>query len=152
MVATGFFQRTVPLIRYRIGDIGVLAEKQTCPCGRQMPIVKYIGGRESDVLFSTERGLLGSTAASWIHSQIPWTVKASQIEQVGIDLFVFRYVPTNKPLSEQEESHVVYTFQQRLGKSIDVKIEVVNEIPKDPNGKSRFIIGLSDKNNSRNKK
>ncbi|OHB59880.1 MAG: hypothetical protein A2173_12010, partial [Planctomycetes bacterium RBG_13_44_8b] len=54
MVVTSFFQRSMPLIRFKIGDTAMLSEVQTCPCGRQMPIVEYIGGRESDVLYTSQ--------------------------------------------------------------------------------------------------
>ncbi len=80
MVVTSFHQRTVPLIRYRIGDTAALAENQHCPCGRQMPLVEYIGGRESDTLYSSERGRVGSAALSTLFYQIPSRLKESQID------------------------------------------------------------------------
>jgi phenylacetate-CoA ligase len=142
MVVTSFCQRTVPLIRYRIGDTGALAKNQTCPCGRKMPLAEYVGGRESDTLYSTERGRVGSAGLSTVFYQIPSRLKESQIEQVGIDSFVFRYVPHNEPLNESEKSIILKELTERLGHSIDVKIQTVKEIPKGPNTKSRLIVGL----------
>ena len=142
MVVTSFFQRTLPLIRYRIGDTGVLAEDQTCPCGRQMPVVKCIGGRESDTLNTTERGSIGSAGLSTVFYKIPSRLKASQLEQIGTDSFVFRYVPLNEFLDENEKSIVLAQFKSRLGSSVDISIQVVDEISKSSNGKSRLIIGL----------
>lgn len=142
MVVTSFYQRTVPLIRYRIGDTAAFAENQSCPCGRAMPIVEYVGGRESDTLYSSERGRVGSGALSTIFYQIPSRLKESQIEQVGTDSFVFRYVPLNKPLKEKEISIIIEQLKGRLGNSISVEAEMVDEIPKGPNMKSRLIVGL----------
>jgi phenylacetate-CoA ligase len=142
MVVTSFFQRTMPLIRFRIGDTGKLAENQKCPCGRQMPIIEYIGGRESDVLHTTERGRIGSAGLSTVFYKIPSRLKESQIEQVGTDSFVFRYVPLNGLLTKNEESVVIEQFKERLGSSVTIDLQVVEQIPKGPNGKSRLVIGL----------
>jgi phenylacetate-CoA ligase len=142
MVVTSFYQRTVPLIRYRIGDTAAFAENQSCPCGRQMPIVEYVGGRESDTLCSSERGRVGSAAISTVFYKLPFRLKESQIEQVGTDSFVFRYVPQDAPLSEQEKSTIIEEIKNRLGSSIDIDVQIVKEIPKGPNTKSRLIVGL----------
>lgn len=142
MVVTSFFQRTMPLIRYRIGDTGALAEKQSCACGRRMPIVKYIGGRESDTVYTTERGRIGSAGLSTVFYKIPSRLGESQLEQIGEDSFIFRYVPLNEPLTEQERAMVYEQFKGRLGSSVVIDIQIVDEIPKTANGKSRLIIGL----------
>jgi phenylacetate-CoA ligase len=142
MVVTSFIQRTLPLIRYRIGDVGTLAENQNCPCGRKFPVVKYISGRESDVLCSTERGMVGSAGLSTALYKIPGRLKDSQIEQVGTDSFVFRYVPNEKELTEQEISIISEELYKRLGKSIEIKFEEVEEIRKGAHGKSQLVIGL----------
>ena len=151
MVVTSFFQRTMPLIRYSIGDTATLAEDQACPCGRQMPVIKHIGGRESDTLYSTERGPVGSTAASTIHNAIPWRIMASQIEQVDIDSFVFRYISNGEALNEAERTTILEEFHKRLGNSIEVTVELVDAIPKGPNGKSRLIISLCDSRRRKSK-
>lgn len=147
MVVTSFYQRTAPLIRYRIGDTAAFAENQNCPCGRQMPLVEYVGGRESDTLYSSERGRVGSGALSTIFYQIPSRLKESQIEQIDTDSFVFHYVPRGEPLSEKEKAVIIEQLKSRLGSSIDVSIEMVDEIPKGPGGKSHLIVGLKKDRN-----
>ena len=139
MVVTSFFQRTMPLIRYRIGDKGTLAEDQNCPCGRQMPVIENIGGRESDTLYTTERGRISSAGLSTVFYKIPARLKASQLEQIGKDSFVFRYVMLNEPLNEKEKSVVLEQFKNRLGASVHIQIQIVDDIPKDSNGKCRLI-------------
>lgn len=148
MVVTSFYQRAVPLIRYRIGDTAAIAQEQNCPCGRQMPLVEYVGGRESDTLYSTERGRIGSAAISTVFYKMSSRLKESQIEQTGTDSFVFRYVPLNESLSDKEKSIVVEELKNRLGSSIDIGIRIVKEIPKGPNAKSRLIVGLNKSDNT----
>jgi phenylacetate-CoA ligase len=50
LVWTGFVNDTMPLIRYRIGDRGCRAEKDSCSCGRAFPIVVPTITRDSDQL------------------------------------------------------------------------------------------------------
>jgi phenylacetate-CoA ligase len=47
IVVTNLLNYAMPLIRYRVGDIGVLDDR-TCPCGRGLPLLKSIEGREAD--------------------------------------------------------------------------------------------------------
>ncbi|MBA7493331.1 hypothetical protein ES702_03889 [subsurface metagenome] len=142
MVITGFFQRTAPLIRYRIADTAVLAENQSCPCGREMPVIEYIGGRQAECLHSTERGWVSGAAVSGVLLAVNERLNGSQIEQVDTDSFILRYIPNGTPLNQQETSIVLERFYKRLGRSIDIKFEVVDEIPRGPAGKSRQFIGL----------
>ena len=58
VVVTGFLNYAVPLIRYRVGDVGAFSD-QLCPCGRQMPIIKKVLGRRDDYVFTRDRGFLG---------------------------------------------------------------------------------------------
>lgn len=142
MVVTSFRQRSMPLIRYRIGDTAVLAERQTCPCGREMPIIERIEGRESDTLRSAERGLIGSASLSTLLYCVPSRIAESQIEQVTEQEFVFRYVPIGGPLTVEEQQLVSVEFRNRLGDTIALRLEVCDGIPKSESGKTRLIVGL----------
>jgi len=47
IVVTGLLNYAMPLIRYRVGDIGILDDEQ-CSCGRSLPLLKSIEGRAVD--------------------------------------------------------------------------------------------------------
>ena len=47
IVVTNLLNFAMPLIRYRVGDLGVLDDK-TCSCGRGLPLLKSIEGRRAD--------------------------------------------------------------------------------------------------------
>ncbi|HEX9876438.1 MAG TPA: AMP-binding protein [Gammaproteobacteria bacterium] len=49
LLITNLVNRAMPLIRYRIGDVGELASGP-CPCGRAAPWIENIGGREVDLI------------------------------------------------------------------------------------------------------
>ena len=47
IVVTGFLNYAMPLIRYRIGDLGIQTDEK-CNCGRSWPLIKNIQGRIND--------------------------------------------------------------------------------------------------------
>jgi len=47
IVITGLMNHAMPLLRYKIGDVGVPVDEK-CPCGRKLPLMKNIDGREVD--------------------------------------------------------------------------------------------------------
>lgn len=49
IVVTPLFRRTMPLIRYDQGDIGVPTTER-CPCGRALPLMRMIAGRSGGCL------------------------------------------------------------------------------------------------------
>jgi len=47
IVITGFMNYAMPLIRYRVGDLGIL-DDELCSCGRGLPLLKSVEGRAID--------------------------------------------------------------------------------------------------------
>jgi phenylacetate-CoA ligase len=47
IVVTNLMNYAMPLIRYRVGDIGALSE-EPCSCGRGLPLLRSIEGRRAD--------------------------------------------------------------------------------------------------------
>lgn len=49
IVATPFYSYGMPLIRYRLGDVGVW-DTEVCPCGRGLPVMGEIVGRTNSII------------------------------------------------------------------------------------------------------
>lgn len=50
LVVTLFQREAMPLIRYRVGDVGALLPYKPCLCGRTMPKMSYVKGRVSQIM------------------------------------------------------------------------------------------------------
>ena len=51
VVVTSLDNYLMPLIRYKIGDLAIKSNKMSsCKCGRNLPIINKIIGRDTDVL------------------------------------------------------------------------------------------------------
>ena len=62
IVATGFNNPVMPLIRYRTGDYAVPAESQTCRCGRNYLLVDEIVGRQQEFIVDANGSLISATS------------------------------------------------------------------------------------------
>jgi phenylacetate-CoA ligase len=137
IVYTGLYNYAMPLIRYRIGDIGV-PSSEPCPCGRGFPMMKLIEGR-SDAFMTVPSGR--------IFPPIIWTVIMRKIPGIGefqsiqehIDFIRVNIVP-NKDFSERTNDQIIRDIKEVIGKEMQIEVNVVDEIPKDPSGKLRSAI------------
>jgi len=50
LVVTPFLKQAMPLIRYRVGDIGKILPYEPCACGRSLPKISYVKGRVSHII------------------------------------------------------------------------------------------------------
>ncbi|MBK7579794.1 MAG: phenylacetate--CoA ligase family protein [Myxococcales bacterium] len=49
VVLTNLYQRAMPIIRYRVGDLAALSP-EPCACGRSLPLLRQLRGRKLDFL------------------------------------------------------------------------------------------------------
>lgn len=137
IIYTGLYNYAMPLIRYKVEDIGVPSDEM-CPCGRGLPLMKLIEGR-SDSFMQTPDGR--------IFSPIIWTLIMRQIPGVG----KFKAIQERKDLirilvvrdqafTEATVGQIVHDVQKVMGEEIHVDVEVVEEIPKDKSGKVRCAV------------
>jgi phenylacetate-CoA ligase len=135
IVCTGLANRTQPLIRYDIGDIGVWSDRR-CPCGRdQLPVLEEVIGRVEDVVIGSDGRQMVRFHGIFIN--LPHVVEG-QVIQEQLD-FVRVRVVTRPGFGAKEEQLIRARFQERLGR-IGIQIERVNEIERTGRGKFRAVI------------
>ncbi|QDS96961.1 phenylacetate--CoA ligase family protein [Adhaeretor mobilis] len=140
MVVTSFRSFGVPLIRYRIGDYAIWSDEE-CPCGREMTVVSEIRGRHDDVMVTSERGVVGRL--SQVSKVAPQAFIESQIEELQLDYFIFRYVPDpNYFLAERDLPAIAGEMRERLGSGIHIDFKKLDQIECGARGKFRSMIGL----------
>ncbi|WP_440946590.1 phenylacetate--CoA ligase family protein [Methanosarcina sp. T3] len=134
---TGLYNYTMPLIRYSVGDVGVLSD-ETCPCGRGLPLMKLIEGR-SDAFMKAPNGQ--------IFSPIIWTVLMRGIPGIGqfkviqerIDLLKVLVVK-GLDFSEATIPQIQRDIKAAMGEEMEVDVDIVEEIPRSPSGKVRCAV------------
>lgn len=135
MICTGFLNYDQPLIRYRIGDMARLSNRQECACGRNMPIIDEIVGRLEDTVVGPDGREMVRFHGIFIN--LPSVVEG-QIIQNTLTHFEIKIV-ISKPITEYELSTIRKRMESQLGK-IEVTITIVESIPRNANGKFKAVI------------
>jgi phenylacetate-CoA ligase len=138
IVVTDLSNFAMPLIRYMIGDVAVLADR-TCACSRAFPMLESIEGREADYVVTADGRLISGISLTENFAVLVPGVAQIQIIQEQLRKFVFRIVRGNdwSPASERKLADLVV---ERFGKNVRYQLEFVELIPQEPSGKYRFCI------------
>lgn len=128
----------MPMIRYKVGDIGVRGNKTTCPCGRGFDVMKSIDGRDTDVVITPEGNRLIVHYFTGILEHFP-EIDSFQIVQENIESITLRLLPTTN-LSALEIDRITDALAKKGAQDLKINVEVVDEIPLSAGGKRRFVI------------
>jgi phenylacetate-CoA ligase len=132
-LATGDF----PFIRYRTGDVAVLAEGQ-CPCGRGLPLLQEIQGRTTDFVVARDGTVMHGLALIYVVRDLPG-VAAFKIVQESLELTRVQVV-VGPGLAADTRERIAAGVGARLGIGVRVEVELVPEIPPEKSGKFRYVV------------
>lgn len=136
LVATGLLNADMPLVRYRTGDRGSLAESAgVCACGRTLPRLASVEGRADDVLYTTDGRSVGRLDTIF-KARLP--VREAQIVQESLSRVRVRFVPA-EGWRVADGTDLARRLRERLGE-IEVLLEPLTEVPREPNGKFRAVV------------
>lgn len=136
LVCTGLLNADMPLIRYQVGDRGAMdVAPDTCACGRTLPRVRCIEGRDDELVYTHDGAPVGRLDGVF-KGRIP--VREAQIVQDSLASLRIRYVPA-EGFSDDVKDLLVHRIQSRMG-SVTVAFEALAMIPRMPNGKMKTVI------------
>ncbi len=133
IIITNFDNFTMPLIRYEIGDVGVLSDKQ-CHCGRGLPLIKTIEGRTTNFLRTPSGDIIPFLYWNYFFEQYGPYIQQFQVIQEELDFIVIKIVPANN-YNPEIKSGLIKGVQKQLGEEIKLQVVEVEEIPLSPTGK-----------------
>jgi len=128
-----------PLIRYAIGD---MAEPgPPCPCGRGLPTLKRIVGRERNMLLTPD-GRRAWPLTGFRDFQAIAPVIQYQLIQHRIDAIEVRLV-VGSPLDAEQEAALAALIRRSLGYRYALSFAYfADRIPRQPNGKFEEFVNL----------
>jgi len=131
----------MPLIRYRIGDQGVLEPPERNERHSQGQVFKSILGRNGDMFKLKNGGLVGGCYFSVLLYHKDW-IKEYQVVQNSVSSITFRIVKTDPDsgLDQQELDEITAKTRLGMGRACEVNFEFVQEMSANPSGKYRYII------------
>ncbi|MFT5294382.1 MAG: phenylacetate-CoA ligase [Colwellia sp.] len=137
LIATGFINRVMPIIRYKVGDRVTLKGAEKCKCGRSYPSIVEVEGRVDDVLMKKDGTPVGRLDPVFKGDFA--ILAASIIQHESSDVEV-QLIPTES-FSEKDKLTLIKELEKRFGVDISVSVNLVKVLPKMPNGKHKAVIG-----------
>lgn len=137
VVVTDLLNHAMPFIRYRVEDLAAPLAAG-CPCGRGLPLMSRVVGRTADFLVRLDGTRVAGV--SLIENSLTrfGGIEQMQIVQDEADRIRLRLVP-GAGFAEQALGPLTDYFTATFpGARID--LELVDDIPREPNGKFRFAI------------
>ena len=130
-VVTQLVNFATPLVRYEYGDYAEVGEP--CACGRGLPTLKSVLGRERNLLV-LENGdrLSPRLALEDIVTELP-VIQYQLVQKTHRDIEI--RLATQSPLTELQEQSVIGKCRDDIGQPLDYRIVYVDEIPKLASGK-----------------
>jgi len=137
LVITGLHNYAMPLIRYRIGDVGMISDKP-CKCGRGLPLLKTIEGRNEDFLILPSGRMLSPRNIG------PPIEKFSQVTEFKFvqetkDRMIL-YLVDNPYITSIVISNIVKELYRVIGEYVDIKVQIVKQLDKTERGKMQAIV------------
>lgn len=141
IIATGFDNRVMPLIRYDTGDIGVLSPRKECSCGFKGVSLSKIIGRGKDYIMLNDNTSVSLTAFIFgQHHEEFAMIKEMQIIQNEPGKIHVHMVPLKKISEEDVESLKIRLIKSVKTNSLAVDIQIVESIEKTIRGKHKLLI------------
>jgi phenylacetate-CoA ligase len=137
IIATGFINPVMPLIRYATGDYGVLGTG-VCRCGRAGDTLEMIEGRMDDVIVTPEGNLVGRLDPIFkaVYSLHETRIVQDATDHVRVEIVVIG------EFSSGMERELRGQLRARLGPTMRIDIVRVPSIERTGRGKLRTTVNL----------
>ena len=145
IVATGFDNQVMPLIRYRTGDLATWSDRpnHTRP---GFPVVDRIEGRLQEFLVCKDRRLVSTTSMCAPHFEVLVTADCMQFEQNEPGRAVLKVLSTNE-LSAEAKAVLTDGIRAKTQGGLEVEVVRVDDLPRTAAGKHRLLVQKLDAKN-----
>lgn len=138
IVVTDLLNYGMPMIRYRLGDVGVPTDRR-CSCGRTLPMMEMLSGRVTDFLVTPNGKMLwGAYITLYAIAHRPGFEQV-QLIQDARDRVLIKVVP-GPQFARADLDYVGQRLGELMGGGVTFTYELVDEIPVGPGGKRQFCV------------
>jgi phenylacetate-CoA ligase len=137
LVGTGFGNMSMPLIRYRCGDlVRPAAPDRRCPCARSFPLIEQVVGRMDDAVKTRDGRSIGRL--DHIFKGVDGILEA-QVRQDRLDAVTILVVPA-AGYGGCTVDQLVGNARERLGEQMAIEVRPVESISRSRNGKLKGVV------------
>ena len=137
LVVTDLFNRGMPFIRYRTGDM-VIMDDSYCSCGCTWRRIVGIGGRVVDMITRPDGSRVeGLVIINALHTS-GFRMRVQVVQATPTSLIV-RHLTSDR-IPEPVRDAFAKRIREALGGTVTVTYEPVEQLRYDPSGKYRYVI------------
>jgi phenylacetate-CoA ligase len=137
VLVTDMLNRSMPLIRYEIGDLASWSDPGPCPCGIVFPRLARLEGRITDFLSLPDHRKISGPSLTLVVSDMP-DVRQVQFVQLQPDKVTLKVVP-GAGYGADTVAELRRRLDPYLRGAADLSIVCVDVIPAEASGKYRFV-------------
>lgn len=137
VVVTNLFSRAMPIVRYRTGDMAQLSG-QSCSCGRGLPLLKKVEGRQTDFIVTPDKRVIHALAVIYVLRDCP-EIEKFQVVQESLQQLVASVV-SRRGLTADQKAKLLSGLHKAVGPGVNIDLVTVPEIPTSASGKFRYVI------------
>jgi len=138
ILITDFNNKAMPLIRYKLGDVGSLSD-HICACGRGLPLMNAVEGRSGDFFVAKNGSLVHGEYFTHLFYGVDDVVKFQMIQNEDLNIHL-KVISKEQDLNSEYLKHFKTKVHEMLGEEIEMNIEFVSNIPPTASGKLLFTI------------
>ena len=136
IVITSYLEKAMPLMRYSMGDKGIL-NSEPCPCGRTFKTLKLTQGRADHCIY-LDNGVKIYTATLSYLAIIVDGIREIYVYQDKEGKITVYYIPLDKDVdTDRTEKFIIDYFMEKIG--ICPQVKSTDHIPKSKGGKAQYI-------------
>jgi phenylacetate-CoA ligase len=136
VVLTELHSFLLPFLRYNTYDMAAYSGN-TCSCGLNLPIVKEIGGRVSDMIITPEGNKISGPIINYTMAKGVSRFRATQKGRDKIEILIEKNDPRGGDIDTEE---IKKKWKALVGDKMTIEISLVDKIPLEKSGKLRSFI------------
>lgn len=137
ILITGLTNRAMPLLRYAIGDVGVVSEER-CTCGRGFPVMKLVEGRIDDYVVLPDGRRLSPRLVNPAIEFLPGIREHVLVQETLTEIVV--YVNIAPEHRDATAARIVSELQALFGEPVDVRVVHTTDFERGRTGKLRCVV------------
>ena len=139
ILVTSLTNYAMPLIRYRIGDRGILTPSSNNYRYQNEQVFENITGRTTDIIITKNGDIVHGGYFMVLLFYRDWILHY-QVVQKSYSHLVFRIIKSDSTYQQSELDEITKDSQIVMGDDCKIEFKFVNEISPSPSGKYRYII------------
>jgi len=129
---------SMPLVRYKIGDIGIKESYSNCKCGCNYEKLKEITGRTTDLFKTINNDLIDGEYFTHLFYNIK-EIEKFQVIQEDYSLIILKIVKNND-INDVLMQDIMNKIKIVMGKDCKIQVDFVKEIPLAATGKFIYTV------------